>query len=98
MGSDSSLFKEKLGVLISLRIVGLWVGHCTGGKIDLKIVSQPLLPTSMWPPLINPCKGFMCFSEEVVPYVAVDLVGLGEEVIQDPFMSPSGTGTLDSIS
>lgn len=73
--SNSSPHRKKLWVLSTL----LSISHCAWGGVYSKIVSQPLLP-----PLVCVCFLIWCvvvaqlvftfFPEEIVPYVAVDLV------------------------
>ena len=55
------------------------------GWIDGETMSQPLLPTLVWPFCHLPCEGavplvFRSLSEEMVPYVAAALAGQWEEL------------------
>ena len=77
------LLREKLGVLNSLWIMTC----CTRTQIYGEIVSQLLLPLccvlSLAHPVHRSCSAssgflFFVFSEEVVPYVAIDSVYLSE--------------------
>lgn len=75
-GSNSSLLRERLHVYCSLPIVS----HQAGGGVYGEIGSQPLLPASMWIFfLFTQCVQvtglvFKVFIEEIVSYVAVDLL------------------------
>ena len=62
------------------------VGHCPRGGVYSEIISQPLLPTSMWfPSCLSNVKGFLYqftafFPEEVVSYTVKDSVCPWEKV------------------
>lgn len=74
------LLREKLGVLSCFP----FVDHCTRIGVYDDILSQPLLPSWICV-LFSQCVGatqliFVFPSEEIVPYVAVNLVCPWEEV------------------
>ena len=74
------LLGKELQVLSPFQIVGLQAG----GSVYDDIMSQPFLIISVWVFLVllmcSSCLGsFGVFSEEIVPYVAVDSVSLWEE-------------------
>lgn len=86
--SNSSLHRKKLWVLSTL----LSISHCAWGGVYGEIVSQPLLPPSVcffffFHMMCSHCSAsFYFFSpEEIVPYVAVDLVCPLEEVSWESF-------------
>ena len=80
VGSDPSLLRGKLWDGSSLSIVGL---HAERGVYG-ETVSQHLVPTSMCffsltqctKSYLDNCEIFSFFSEEIIPYVAIDCVSM----------------------